>query len=220
MQSIEDCQRSSPQVKSASKWWLLAVLGQVVCSLTCQIWSTSSPPAFCFISHLLVWQPTQPQHKNQLVCQLSMQHRNKTHHKNEVHVWQQATVLITASWEAVCSVLADQWWLQHSIVWVIEQQQHGEQLQLKQTANNCPVMAQHAPIWCLVELLINHDCHGKCKSEMKNAQVSRKQKNKNNKNLKTYHYHYLMRTGLSLSYRYVILKYVWNEFHQQIGKLT
>ena len=37
---------------------------------------------------------------------------------------------------------------------------------------------------------------------------SRQQKKKNNKNLKTYHYHYLMRTGLSLSYRYVILKYV------------
>ena len=49
------------------------------------------------------------------------------------------------------------------------------------------------------------------KSEMKNTQVSRKQKNKNNQNLKTYHYHYLMRTGLSLSYGYVILKYVWNE---------
>ena len=49
------------------------------------------------------------------------------------------------------------------------------------------------------------------KSEMENPEVSRKQKNKNNKKLKTYHYHYLMRTGLSLSYRYVILKYVWNE---------
>ena len=45
---------------------------------------------------------------------------------------------------------------------------------------------------------------------MKNDQVSRKQKNKNNKNLKTYHYHYLMRTGWSVCYRYVILKYVGN----------
>ena len=49
------------------------------------------------------------------------------------------------------------------------------------------------------------------KSELKKAQISHKQKNKNNKNLKTYHYHYLMRTGLSLSYRYVILKWVWNK---------
>ena len=54
---------------------------------------------------------------------------------------------------------------------------------------------------------------------MKNAQVSRKQKNKNNKNLKTYHYHYLMRTGLSLSYRYVILKYVWNELSSTDWKI-
>ena len=48
-------------------------------------------------------------------------------------------------------------------------------------------------------------------SETKNAQFSQKQKNNNNKNLKTYHYHYPMRTGLSLGYRYVILKHIWNE---------
>ena len=57
------------------------------------------------------------------------------------------------------------------------------------------------------------------KSETKNAQVSRKQKNNNKKNLKTYHYHYPMRTGLSLSYRYVILKYVWNELSSTDRKI-
>ena len=57
------------------------------------------------------------------------------------------------------------------------------------------------------------------KSEMKNAQVSHKQTNQNNKNLKTYHYHYLMRTGLSLSYRYVILKFVWNELSSTDWKI-
>ena len=58
------------------------------------------------------------------------------------------------------------------------------------------------------------------KSEIKNAQVSRKQKNKKNKNLKTYHYRYLMRTGWSLSYRYVILKYVWNELSSTAWKIN
>ena len=55
---------------------------------------------------------------------------------------------------------------------------------------------------------------------MKNAQFSRKPKNKNNKNLTTYHYHYLMRTGLNLSYRYVILKYVWNELSSTDQKIN
>ena len=47
----------------------------------------------------------------------------------------------------------------------------------------------------------------------------RKWENKNNKNLETYHYHYLMRTGLSLSYRYVILKYDWYELSSTDWKI-
>ena len=67
--------------------------------------------------------------------------------------------------------------------------------------------------WIIVNRLENWP-----KSEMKNAQVSCKQKNKNNKNLKK-NCHYLMGTGLSLSYRYVILKYIWNELSSTDWKI-